>query len=602
MNVEHLLKIRNFSIIAHIDHGKSTLADRLLEKTQTIDKREMREQFLDRMDLERERGITIKMHPVKMLYKYKGDIYTLNLIDTPGHVDFTYEVSRSLTACEGTILLVDATQGIEAQTLSNAYMAIEVGLEIIPVVNKIDLPQARPNEVAEDLANLLGVSSEEILFTSAKDGTGVDKLLQTIIDRIPPPKGAHHKPTRALIFDSIYDPYKGVLAYIRLFDGKIEPRQTLKFLQSDIEFECLEVGIFTPEQRQVESLLAGEVGYIATGVKEITRVRVGDTITSKSNPSNEPLPGYKIVKPMVFCGLYTSNPDDYNLLNDALQKLSLNDSSFTYEPEVSEALGFGFRLGFLGLLHKEIIQERLEREFNLSLITTTPNVMYEVTIKNGDKIRIENPAKLPPRGDIENIAEPYIKGTIVTPSEFLGDIMQICQKKRGEFKNMEYIDPKRVILEYYIPLSEIITDFYDLLKSLSRGYASFDYELTDFRVAPLVRLDILVNGEPVDALSTVVYRDNSYNTGVQLISRLRKIIPRQLFEVVLQASCEGRIISRAVIKPLRKHVTAKCYGGDITRKRKLLEKQKAGKKRMKMVGKVEIPQEAFFSILDIHKE
>jgi len=602
MAVEYLLKIRNFSIIAHIDHGKSTLADRLLEKTQTIDKRDMREQFLDRMDLERERGITIKMHPVRMMYEYRGQIYTLNLIDTPGHVDFTYEVSRSLAACDGTILLVDATQGIEAQTLSNAYMAIEAGLEIIPVVNKIDLPQARPEEVAEDLAKFLGISIEYVLFTSAKDGTGVDELLQAIIDRIPPPKGNHKLATRALIFDSVYDPYKGVLAYIRLLDGKIETRQTLKFMQSNVEFECLEVGIFTPEPKQVDSLIAGEVGYVATGVKEIIVVRVGDTITSKTNPSTESLPGYKIVKPMVFCGLYTSNPDDYNILTDALQKLSLNDASFTYEPEVSEALGFGFRLGFLGLLHKEVIQERLEREFNLSLITTTPNVMYEITMKNGEKVRIENPANLPPRGDIESVAEPYIRGTIITPSEFLGDIMQMCQRKRGDFKNMEYIDPKRVILEYDIPLSEVITDFYDLLKSLSRGYASFDYELTEFRVAPLVRLDILVNGEPVDALSTVVYRDNAYNTGVELISRLRKIIPRQLFEVVLQASSEGKIISRAVIKPLRKHVTAKCYGGDITRKRKLLEKQKAGKKRMKMVGKVEIPQEAFFSILDINKE
>jgi GTP-binding protein LepA len=602
MTIEYLLKIRNFSIIAHIDHGKSTLADRLLEKTKTIAKRDMREQFLDRMDLERERGITIKMHPVRMIYEYRGETYTLNLIDTPGHVDFTYEVSRSLVACDGTILLVDATQGIEAQTLSNAYMAIEAGLEIIPVVNKIDLPQARPEEVAEDLAKFLGVNKENILFTSAKDGTGVDELLQTIIDRIPPPKGNHKLATHALIFDSVYDPYKGVLAYVRLYDGKIDTKQILKFMQSGVEFECLEVGVFTPQPKQVELLKAGEVGYVATGVKEIIAVRVGDTITSKTNPATEPLPGYKIVKPMVFCGLYTSNPDDYNVLTDALQKLSLNDSSFTYEPEVSEALGFGFRLGFLGLLHKEIIQERLEREFNLSLITTTPNVMYEITLKNGEKVRIENPAKMPPRGEIEQVSEPYIRGTIITPSEFLGDIMQMCQRKRGEFKNMEYIDPKRVILAYDMPLSEIISDFYDLLKSLSRGYASFDYELTDFIVAPLTRLDILVNSEPVDALSTVIYRDNAYNTGVELISRLRKIIPRQLFEVVLQASCEGKIISRAIIKPLRKNVTAKCYGGDITRKRKLLEKQKAGKKRMKMVGKVEIPQEAFFSILDINKK
>lgn len=602
MSVEYLERIRNFSIIAHIDHGKSTLADRMLELTGTIDRRTMRAQFLDRMELERERGITIKMHPVKMLYNHDNTTYIFNLIDTPGHVDFTYEVSRSLTACEGTILLVDASQGIEAQTLSNAYMAIEAGLEIIPVVNKIDLPQARPKEVANDLANILGANIEDVLFTSAKEGTGIEMLMKAIVERIPPPKGDPENPAKALVFDSIYDSYKGVLAYIRLFDGTLEARQMLKFMQSSVVFETLEIGIFSPEPRQVSMLRAGEVGYIATGIKEIIKVKIGDTITTDSMPAKEPLPGYKVVKPMVFCGLYTSDSDDYNLLLDALQKLSLNDSSFTYEPEVSEALGFGFRLGFLGLLHKEIIQERLEREFDLSLITTTPNVVYEITLVGGKTIRVENPAKMPARGEIESIAEPFIKATIISPTEFIGDIMQICEKKRGDFKTMEYIDPNRVVLEYEMPLSEVIIDFYDLLKSVSRGYASFDYELIGFRSAPLVRLDILVNGEPVDALSTIVHKNNSYNIGRDLVSRLKKVIPRQLFEVVIQASCEGKIISRANVKPLRKNVTAKCYGGDITRKRKLLEKQKAGKKRMKMVGKVEIPQEAFLSILDIQRE
>lgn len=602
MNVEYLERIRNFSIIAHIDHGKSTLADRMLELTGTIDRRTMRAQFLDRMELERERGITIKMHPVKMLYNHDNTTYIFNLIDTPGHVDFTYEVSRSLTACEGTILLVDASQGIEAQTLSNAYMAIEAGLEIIPVVNKIDLPQARPKEVANDLANILGANIEDVLFTSAKEGTGIEMLMKAIVERIPPPKGDPENPAKALVFDSIYDSYKGVLAYIRLFDGTLKARQMLKFMQSSVVFETLEIGIFSPEPRQVSMLRAGEVGYIATGIKEIIKVKIGDTITTDSMPAKEPLPGYKVVKPMVFCGLYTSDSDDYNLLLDALQKLSLNDSSFTYEPEVSEALGFGFRLGFLGLLHKEIIQERLEREFDLSLITTTPNVVYEITLVGGKTIRVENPAKMPARGEIESIAEPFIKATIISPTEFIGDIMQICEKKRGDFKTMEYIDPNRVVLEYEMPLSEVIIDFYDLLKSVSRGYASFDYELVGFRSAPLVRLDILVNGEPVDALSTIVHKNNSYNIGRDLVSRLKKVIPRQLFEVVIQASCEGKIISRANVKPLRKNVTAKCYGGDITRKRKLLEKQKAGKKRMKMVGKVEIPQEAFLSILDIQRE
>ncbi|RLC43697.1 MAG: elongation factor 4 [Candidatus Coatesbacteria bacterium] len=602
MSVEYLERIRNFSIIAHIDHGKSTLADRMLELTGTIDRRTMRAQFLDRMELERERGITIKMHPVKMLYNHDNTTYIFNLIDTPGHVDFTYEVSRSLTACEGTILLVDASQGIEAQTLSNAYMAIEAGLEIIPVVNKIDLPQARPKEVANDLANILGANIEDVLFTSAKEGTGIEMLMKAIVERIPPPKGDPENPAKALVFDSIYDSYKGVLAYIRLFDGTLKARQMLKFMQSSVVFETLEIGIFSPEPRQVSMLRAGEVGYIATGIKEIIKVKIGDTITTDSMPAKEPLPGYKVVKPMVFCGLYTSDSDDYNLLLDALQKLSLNDSSFTYEPEVSEALGFGFRLGFLGLLHKEIIQERLEREFDLSLITTTPNVVYEITLVGGKTIRVENPAKMPARGEIESIAEPFIKATIISPTEFIGDIMQICEKKRGDFKTMEYIDPNRVVLEYEMPLSEVIIDFYDLLKSVSRGYASFDYELVGFRSAPLVRLDILVNGEPVDALSTIVHKNNSYNIGRDLVSRLKKVIPRQLFEVVIQASCEGKIISRANVKPLRKNVTAKCYGGDITRKRKLLEKQKAGKKRMKMVGKVEIPQEAFLSILDIQRE
>jgi GTP-binding protein LepA len=595
--------IRNFCIIAHIDHGKSTLADRLLELTATIEPRRMRDQVLDGMDLERERGITIKMHPVTMLYEHTDGVeYTLNLIDTPGHVDFTYEVSRSMAACEGALLVVDASQGIEAQTLANTYMAVEAGLAIIPVINKIDLISARPQKVAQEICKILGLPVENAIMVSAKEGTNCQQVLRAIIECIPPPAGVVDSPLRALVFDSVYDSYRGVLAYVRVVDGAVEDGAELSFMNTGSEFEVLELGIFRPQTEQRQTLATGQVGYIATGVKDIRSVPVGDTITDAKAVGKKPLHGYRQTKPVVFCGLYPVDADSYDELASAIDKLSLNDSSFHYEPETSNALGFGFRLGFLGLLHMEIVQERLEREFNLRLVTTTPNVAFKVETVRGDTLYIENPAKLPNEGDITSIAEPFIRASIVTPTEFIGDLMQLCQHRRGEYIELEYIDPERVILSYYLPLSEIMVDFYDQLKSISRGYASLDYEIAQYRPTEMVKLDILVNGDEVDALSTIVHKNKSYNTGTGLVSKLKKLIPRQLFEVVIQARAQGRIISRANIHPLRKNVTAKCYGGDITRKRKLLEKQKKGKKRMKMVGKVEIPQEAFMSVLTVGRD
>lgn len=595
--------IRNFCIIAHIDHGKSTLADRLLELTETIEPRRMREQVLDGMELERERGITIKMHPVTMHYHHTdGATYTLNLIDTPGHVDFTYEVSRSMAACEGALLVVDASQGIEAQTLANTYMAVEAGLEIIPVINKIDLSSARPEMVAEEICKILGLPHTQALLVSAKEGTGCEGILPAIVERISAPAGDEDAPLRALVFDSVYDSYRGVLAYVRVVDGAVEDRAKLRFVNSGLEFEVLELGIFRPQMEQKRVLECGQVGYIATGVKDIRGVPVGDTITTAKALNLQLLPGYQETKPVVFCGLYPVEADDYNELTMALEKLSLNDSSFHYEPETSNALGFGFRLGFLGLLHMEIVQERLEREFGLRLVTTTPNVAFKVVTEGGETLYIENPAKLPTEEDIVSIAEPFIRASLVTPTEFIGELMQLCENRRGDYIEMEYIDPERVILSYYLPLTEIMVDFYDQLKSLSRGYASLDYDLADYRPSEMVKLDILVNGDEVDALSTIVHKDKAYRMGTGLVSKLKKLIPRQMFEVVIQAKAQGRIISRANVKPLRKHVTAKCYGGDVTRKRKLLERQKEGKKRMKMVGKVEIPQEAFMSVLTVGRD
>lgn len=601
MSKNKIHNIRNFCIIAHIDHGKSTLADRLLERTNTIELRDMKEQHLDGMELERERGITIKMHPVRMDYETEGRDYILNLIDTPGHVDFTYEVSRSMAACEGAVLVVDASQGIEAQTLANSYMAIEAGLNIIPVVNKIDLKYAREKRVAREIAEFLGIDVEEVIFTSAKEGIGIDEVLKAIIERVPPPSGSEDNPLRALIFDSIYNSFLGAVAYIRIFDGEVRIGEEFSFYANNRSFEAMELGIFKPEMIERDVLRAGEVGYLATGVKSVRDVKVGDTVMSEGRPADEPLPGYKEIKPVVFCGLYPVDNDDYSLLRTALDKLSLNDASFIYEPETSQALGFGFRLGFLGLLHMEIIRERLEREFDMELITTPPNVEYKVERKDGELIYVDNPAEMPEYGDIETISERYVRMSIVSPSDYIGDVMKLCEDKFGDYIGMEYIDTDRVIIDYDLPLSNIVIDFYDKLKSLSRGLASLDYELLDFKEDNLVKLDILVNGDVVDAFSSVVHSDQAYRKGCALISKLKEVIPRQLFEVVLQASSEGRVISKGVIKPLRKNVTSKCYGGDVTRKRKLLKKQKEGKKRMKSVGKVEIPQEAFMSILSIEE-
>jgi len=597
------LKIRNFCIIAHIDHGKSTLADRLLEYTGAIDKREMEDQVLDTMELEKERGITIKLQPVKLEYKASdGNTYLLNIIDTPGHVDFTYEVSRSLAACEGALLVVDASQGIEAQTLANVYLALEHDLEIIPVINKIDLPSADPERIKREIEETIGLDAEDAILVSAKTGQGVPEVLEQIVKKIPPPKGDASALLKALIFDSYYDPYKGVIAYARIFEGTIKKGMKIKMMATGSEFEVDEVGVFKPKLFETESLTAGEVGFIAAGIKNIKECRVGDTITDAENPAEEPLPGYKKAVPVVFCGLYPVDNADYDDLRDALDKLSLNDASLVYEPETSEALGFGFRCGFLGLLHMEIIQERLEREYNLSIITTAPSVVYHVYTTAGDVVKVENPSKMPPPGKIDHLEEPFVKATIMVPKDFVGSIMELCQERRGVFKNMEYVGISRVMLTYELPLSEIVFDFFDQLKSRTKGYASFDYEMIGYRESKLVKMDILVHGETVDALSCIVHRDKAYYHGRALIAKLKELIPRHQFEIPIQAAIGNKVIARETVRALRKDVLAKCYGGDVTRKRKLLEKQKEGKKRMKQLGRVEMPQEAFMAVLNVSEK
>lgn len=594
--------IRNFCIIAHIDHGKSTIADCLLEKTGTVSSRELVSQVLDDMDLERERGITIKSHAIQMHYKANdGKDYILNLIDTPGHVDFTYEVSRSLAACEGALLIVDAAQGVEAQTISNLYLAIDSGLEIIPVINKIDLPSAEIDKVKHQIIDLIGCKEEDILLASAKSKIGVDEILQTLVQKIPSPSGDDSKPLQALIFDSVFDSYRGAIAYIRVFNGVIKEKDKIKFFAHNIEHEAEEVGILGLKKIRTQQLSAGNVGYLISGIKDVHDTKVGDTITHVKNSAAEPLPGYKDVKPMVFSGLYPTVTDEYENLRDALEKFKLNDSALIYEPETSAALGFGFRCGFLGLLHMEIVQERLFREFKQSIITTLPNVEYWAFNKKNEKKIVDNPAMMPHIGEIEHVEEPYMKAQIVTPSEYVGNIMKLAMDKRGIYKNTTYLDPTRADLQFEFPLAEIIFDFYDKLKSLTRGYASFDYEFIGYRESDLVKLDILLNSEPVDALSMVVHRSKAYDWGRKVCAKLKDLIPRQLFEISIQAAIGTKVISKSVVKALRKNVLAKCYGGDITRKRKLLEKQKEGKKRMKQVGNVEIPQEAFLAVLQIEE-
>ncbi len=590
--------IRNFSIIAHIDHGKSTLADRLLEYTGALSEREMMEQVLDSMDLERERGITIKAHSVRLNYKADdGNNYILNLIDTPGHVDFSYEVSRSLAACEGALLVVDASQGVEAQTLANAYLATEHNLEIIPVINKIDLPAADPEKTKEQIEDAIGIDCTDAILASAKEGTGTKEILEIIVKKIPPPKGEADRPLKALLFDSWFDNYQGVIVLVRVFDGKIKAGTKIQMMATGNVFEVFQVGIFSPKMQAAEELSSGEVGYVIAGIKSVTDTKIGDTITDASNPVSEPFPGYKDIKPMVFCGLYPTIPHQYENLRDALDKLRLNDSSFNFEPETSLALGFGFRCGFLGLLHMEIIQERLEREFDLSLLSTAPTVVYRVTTTKGEILHIENPALLPEK--CEKIEEPFVVVTIFVPKDFIGPILDLCQEKRGIQRNFNFIGKDRIKVEYELPLNEILWDFYDRLKSVSKGYASMDYEFLGFRESDLVKLNILINGEVVDALSLIVHRDKSYYKGRELAEKLRGIIQRQMYEVVIQAAIGSKIIARESVRALRKDVIAKCYGGDITRKRKLLEKQKKGKKRMKQVGKIELPQEAFLAVLKV---
>jgi GTP-binding protein LepA len=590
--------IRNFSVIAHIDHGKSTLADRFLEITGALQAREMEAQVLDAMDLERERGITIKAHPVCLHYTARnGEQYVLNLIDTPGHVDFSYEVTRSLAACEGALLLVDASQGVEAQTLANAYLAVENNLEIIPVINKIDLPGAQPEEARRQLSEIVGLDGDHAILASAKLGTGVPEILEAIVARLPPPAGDATAPLKALIFDSWYDPYRGVVIVIRVIDGVIRKGMKIHLMAEGQDYESLQVGIFTPKAIEADALAAGEVGFLVANIKKISDAKIGDTITETGNPTAEPFPGFKELKPMVFAGLYPVEGHQYPELRDALEKLRLNDASFFYEPETSVALGFGFRCGFLGLLHMEIVQERLEREFNMDLVTTAPGVLYRVTLTDGQVQEIDSPSKLPDPGRISTIEEPVITAMILTPAEHVGGILQLCQDKRGVQKKLEYTASDRVLVTYDLPFNEVVLDFYDRLKTLSRGYASLDYHVTGYWPSPLVKLDILVNGDPVDALSVIVHRDMAYERGRALASKMRELIPRQMFEVAIQAAIGGRIIARESVKALRKNVLAKCYGGDISRKRKLLEKQKEGKKRMKRVGKVEIPQEAFLAVL-----
>ena len=593
--------IRNFSIIAHIDHGKSTLADRILEITGGVDKHDMKDQMLDSMDLERERGITIKLNAVELSYHYNNEDYTLHLIDTPGHVDFSYEVSRSLAACEGALLIVDAAQGIEAQTLANLYLAMQNDLVIIPVINKIDLPNADVPRVLDELKKVLGFKEEEVLLCSGKTGEGVEELIQAIIERIPAPNINNDAPTRALVFDSHFDSYRGVIALVRVFDGKITSKDKIKMLATKDVYEITELGVNHPKEEIRKELISGEVGWIAGSIKDIRSVRVGDTITTIRSEANTELPGYQPMKPMVYSGIFPVEPNKFPALREALEKLQLNDASLTFEPETSEALGFGFRTGFLGLLHMDIIMTRLEREFNLDVIATSPSVIYEVDLTNGETVLIDSPSKFPDRGNISEIREPYIKTNIFVPKEYIGPIMELCKDKRGNYVSMDYIDENRVDIHYEIPLSEIVYDFFDKLKSMTKGYASFDYELSGYKASNLVKMDILVNGEVVDALSLIVHKDFAYNRGKKIVENLRKIIPRQLFIVPLQASVGSKIIARETISAMRKNVLAKCYGGDISRKKKLLEKQKAGKKRMKMVGHVEIPQEAFLSVLSADK-
>jgi len=598
--LERQQKIRNFSIVAHIDHGKSTLADRILEHTGAISDREMTEQVLDTMDLERERGITIKLQAVCLQYKARdGRIYTLNLIDTPGHVDFSYEVSRSLAACEGAILVIDAAQGLEAQTLANVYLALEHDLELIPVINKIDLPGANVDRVKKELETVLGLDGDEAILASAKTGAGVEEILEALVKRLPSPRGNPSSPPRALIFDSHYDPYRGVVAYVRVVEGSLRPGMSIKMMAGGGIFELAEVGIFSPEPTPTDGLSVGEVGFAIAGIKNVKDCRVGDTITDADNPASEPLPGYRQITPMVYCGLFPVDSNDYQDLREALERLKLNDAALIYEPDNSAALGFGFRCGFLGLLHMEIVQERLEREYLLELITTAPSVKYQITGIDGNVQYVDNPVDFPAQQEIASLAEPFVRATIVAPSTYVGPVMELCQDNRGEFRNMEYVDQTRVVITYDLPLSEIIYDFFDLLKSRTRGYASLDYEYLGYQKADLVKLDILINGELVDALSSISHRDQAYYRGRELVDKLRRLIPRQMFDIPIQAAVENRPIARETVRALKKDVLQKCYGGDVTRKRKLLERQKEGKKRMKQVGSVEVPQEAFMAVLKI---
>ncbi|SHN11032.1 translation elongation factor 4 [Gracilibacillus kekensis] len=597
-NIRNQSKVRNFSIIAHIDHGKSTLADRILEKTKALTSREMKEQFLDGMDLERERGITIKLNAVQLKYdRGGGDEYLFHLIDTPGHVDFTYEVSRSLAACEGAILVVDAAQGIEAQTLANVYLALDNDLEIIPVINKIDLPSADPERVKQEITDVIGIDGDEAILASAKSGIGIEEILDQIVERIPAPEGDPEEPLKALIFDSLYDPYRGVVAYVCVKEGSVKVGDKIKMMATGKEFEVNEVGVFNPKPVQQDDLSVGDVGYLTASIKNVGDTQVGDTITLANNPANEPLPGYRKLNPMVFCGLYPVDADKYNDLREALERLELNDSSLQYEAETSQALGFGFRCGFLGLLHMEIIQERIEREFGIDLITTAPSVIYNVVKTDGENLTIDNPSFMPDNQSIQEVQEPYVRATIMVPNDFVGPVMEICQKKRGDFLDMQYLDDNRVNVVYEIPLSEIVYDFFDQLKSQTKGYASFDYEMIGYKESNLVKMDILLNNDTIDALSFIVHRDFAFERGKQIADKLKTLIPRQQFEVPIQAAIGNKIVARTNIKAMRKNVLSKCYGGDISRKRKLLEKQKEGKKRMKMVGSVEVPQEAFMAVL-----
>ncbi|GAA0442993.1 elongation factor 4 [Lentibacillus halophilus] len=598
--IRNQANVRNFSIIAHIDHGKSTLADRILEKTQALSQREMKEQFLDGMELERERGITIKLNAVRLSYTDKhNDDYLFHLIDTPGHVDFTYEVSRSLAACEGAILIVDAAQGIEAQTLANVYLALDNDLELIPVINKIDLPNADTDRVARELEDVIGIDRDDVILASAKDDIGVDETLERIVSDIPSPAGSSENPLQALIFDSLYDPYRGAIAYICVREGSVKLGDKIRLMANGKEFEINEIGVFAPNPEKRDELTVGDVGYLTASIKNVGDTRVGDTITHAKNPAENPLPGYKQLNPMVFCGLFPVNSGQYNDLREALERLELNDSSLQYEAESSQALGFGFRCGFLGLLHMEIIQERLEREFNISLITTAPSVIYEVEKTDDETIEVENPSAMPDAQLIKDVREPFVKATIMVPNDYVGSVMEIAQKKRGEFITMEYLDEVRVNITYYIPLSEIVFDFFNQLKSRTKGYASFDYDISGYRSSNLVKMDILLNGETIDALSFIVHRDFAYERGKHIVDKLKDLIPRQQFEVPVQAAIGNKVIARSTIKAMKKNVLSKCYGGDISRKRKLLEKQKEGKKRMKMVGSVEVPQEAFMAILEM---